>query len=280
MRRHPIVAALLGLTLAACTGPHQRRKGSRAVQTAQIRAEVDRYVCAVWSEEAGQWGAEFLSETCRRGAEKAAYAAAIQRAVLRAAPIVVLGSAAYDHFYSTIGQRSRDEQEHADSLARSAYWSDPLLERGTWLSVCHEFRESGVSNDSCSTLPAPRPIQLSWDEFAPYLHAYVWPTQSANGSDVEIFVCSEVNGASDLPGAKELAQAGFLAAAGVAEDPELRGKIQGLAEKYGHAPADSSSLKRELEALLESPAGRNRACSALARTAWSTGVAVRDCPGS
>lgn len=173
--------ALLAISLAACTGPHQRRKGSRAVQTAQLRTEVDRYVCAVWSEEAGQWGAEFLSETCRRDAGKAAYTEAIQRAVQRAAPIVMLGNAAYDHFYNTIGQRPRDEQEHADSLARDAFWSAPLLERATWLSVCRELRESGFSNDSCSTLPAPRPLELSWEEFAPYLHAYVWPTQSANG---------------------------------------------------------------------------------------------------
>lgn len=274
---HNFTVVLLGVTLTACTGPHQRRKGSRALQTAQIRAEVDRHVCAVWSEEAGQWGAEFLSETCRSGAEKAAYSEAIQRAVLRAASIVMLGSAAYNHFYSAIGERSRDEQEHADSLARSAFWSDPALERATWLSVCRELHESGFSNDSCSTLPASRPIQLSWNEFAPYLHAYVWPAQGANGSDVEIFVCSEVNGASDLAGAKELAQAGFLAAAGVAEDPKLSGKIQSLAEKYRHSPAELSSLKRELESFLDSPASRNRACSSLARTAWFTGVSVRDC---
>lgn len=278
MKRLFFPVALLGVALAACTGPHQRRKGSRALPTAQIHAEVDRYVCAVWSDEAGQWGPEFLSETCRRGAEKAAYTEAIQRAVQRAAPIVMLGNAAYDHFYSTIGQRPHNEPEHADSLARSAFWSDPLLERATWLSVCSELRGSGFSNDSCSTLPASRPLQLSWDEFAPYLHAYVWPAQGADGSPVEIFVCSEINGASDLSGARELAQAGFLAAAGVAEDPALSEKFQSLAEKYRNSPAELSSLKRELEALLDSPAGRNRACSALARTAWFTGVAVSDCP--
>lgn len=270
--------ALLSVTLAACTGPHQKRKGSRGLPTAQIRAEVDRYVCARWSNEAGQWGAEFLSETCRSGDENTEYKHAIRRAILRTAPLVVLGSAAYDEFYSAIGQRPRGEQESADSLARRAFWSDPVLVRAIWISACRELHESGFSNDSCSTLPKPHAIQLSWHEFAPYLHAYVWPAQGADGSPVEIFVCSEINGASDLSGARELAQAGFLAAAGVAEDPALSEKFQSLAEKYRNSPAELSSLKRELEALLDSPAGRNRACSALARTAGFTGVAVSDCP--
>lgn len=275
MRRVRSVAVLVSCVLLACAGGGARRGSDRAIPRDEVRAEINRYVCAAWSEDAQQWSAEFLSETCRSAPPKTRLALAIRRAISRVEMIVPLGSGAYDHFYNSAGQHPRGDQRGADELARAAIWSDLELQRGTWLGVCDELRTEGLSCEVCATISPPRRLELSWSEFFPYLAAFVWPAPREGDRGVEIFVCSEVNGASGLPGTKELRHAGFLAAAAIADDPELSAIIQRLASE--HRGTDLSAVSWGIEALLSSPDGRGQACSGLARSEWFTGVSVRDC---
>ncbi|HEY8379349.1 MAG TPA: hypothetical protein VIK91_22800 [Nannocystis sp.] len=262
--------------LVSCAGSEVQRGASRSVSATEVRAEVDRHVCAVWSEEAQQWSAEFLAETCRTDPAQTELARAIGRAIARARLVVPLASGAYDRFYNSVGQLARHEQEKADALARGAFWDDPDLERAAWTSVCHELRAEKLSCGRCETVPAAPKIQLSWQEFVPYLRAYVWPQRGEGDTGIEIFVCSDVNGASELPASRERAQAGFLAAAGLADDPEVRVRVMSLAEKH-RARSDVAEVKKKLEVLLDAPDIRRRVCAALAQTEWFTGVSVRDC---
>lgn len=271
--RARLATSLIGAALLSCAHSHGR---PRSLSAEQLRAEVDRHVCATWSEEADQWSAEFLSETCRTGATTE-LGETIRPGVSRAAAIVPLAGAAYDRFYAAADRRSRDEQEIADKLARQAFWSDPILSHATMRGVCLALRGTRFSSDSCATLPAPRATEVSWQEFFQYLRAYVWPVPGPDGSGVQIFVCAGINGAGALP-SKEFVQAGFLAAAGVADDPELGARLHDLVKKHAGASADLSAVQAEVDALLNTPSGRRSACSALERTAWFTGVSVRDCP--
>lgn len=268
------LAPLLIFAHLSCA--HAARTSEVSLSAEQLRAELDRHVCATWSDEANGWSAEFLSDACRPAAATE-LAATLRPAVARASAVVLLGDAAYDRFYAAADRLPRDEQERADELARQAFRSDPILSRAALRAACLALRGTRFASDSCSTLPPTPATALAWTEFYPYLRAYVWPTPGADGAGVQIFVCGGINGASALP-RKELAQAGFLAAAGLTDDPEFGASIHDLLEKHAGASADLSAVHQDIDALLNTPAVRRSACSALARTAWFTGLTVRDCP--
>lgn len=267
----PLVTSIISAALLACA--HSPR--TRTLTAEQLRAEVDRHICATWSDEADQWSAEFLSDACRPDTTSE-LAATLRPGVARASAIILLGEAAYDRFYAQAEQRPRDQQATADELARRAFWSDPIVSHAAMLGVCLALRGTPFSSDTCATLPSPPATEVTWSEFFPYLRAYVWPTPGPSGSGVQIFVCGGINGAGALPD-KKLVQTGFLTAAGLTDDPELTEKIHDLVNKYAEASTDLSAVQEDIDALLNSPSGRRSACAALERNAWFTGVSVRDC---
>ncbi|MBZ5712519.1 hypothetical protein [Nannocystis pusilla] len=259
-----------------------RRPASSEVTTAasfslaELRAEVDRYVCAVWTPEVQQWGVDMLSEAC--GAERdPTLGELVRAAVLRSKTIVPLATAAYDAFDA--GASGLD-QASADALARRSMWSDPLLSRAILLQLRGAIDAMHARCDDCPRL-AVAPVEVEWEDFSPYLQAYFWPVQATPGGPVEIFVCSGTHGAGELPANEPLRQAGFLVAVQFVDDAETEAQIEQLHARHnGDASRSAHGMAREIDALIQSPTGRARTCRALREVEWFTGVVVRACEAS
>ncbi|MDC0666958.1 hypothetical protein [Nannocystis radixulma] len=256
-----------------------RRPASSEVTTAasfslaELRAEVDRYVCAVWTPEVQQWGVAMLGEAC--GAVRDPALGEVGRAVVeKSRTIVPLATAAYDAFDA--GASGLD-QASADALARRSMWSDPLLSRAILLQLRSALDARHVRCDDCPRLTVA-PVELEWEDFVPYLRAYFWPVQSTPGGPVDIFTCSGTNGAAELPANEPLRQAGFLVAAQFIDDAEMTAQIEQLHARHnGDASRSAHGMAREIDAWIQSPTGRARTCRALREVEWFTGVVVRAC---
>jgi hypothetical protein len=170
----------------------------------------DPYICAAWSTEAGQWSAEFLSAECHNSNKPSCESAAVDRA----RQIVPLGHVAYARFYSSVDAGAPMVKGEADRLAREAFWSDPVLERAILLSA---RTSCGADPSWCTGCARPEKSHgktMTWGLFRPYITAYLWPVQNSPDSEIELYACSEVNGAGRLEGPETLRQAGFLVAMG------------------------------------------------------------------
>lgn len=261
-------------TLLACAsgrGPGASRSGPPRVFD---RDAFNPYICAAWSTEANQWGAEFLSRSCNDTSNNSCEA----RAVDVAERVVAVGNRAYTQFYGAVGDGTSVPKNEADRLAREAFWSDPALKRAVKLAAADSCGVSPAECDDCAE-PTPSPQRLTWEAFRPYVSAYLWPVQARSGAEIELYTCSEVNGADGLPGPDLLRQAGFLVAAGFAEDEVMFVAVQGLVRSHNQRATRSiPSLAGEIEAFLELPAARARICHTLTEVRWFTGLTIEECP--
>lgn len=267
----------MALTVVAlcCLGCAGRSAHARAtVSRAQLRAELDRFVCALWTPEAEAWNVGLLATDCGQRLTGAPLESVSEASVARVKPLMMLAQEFDAEFFGALDGRPAPPKPAADALARDAFWRDSLLERATWLAAREELRSRGLRCGDCPVVAEPERIELSWAEFLPFLGAFVWPVQEETGGKMEIFVCSGTNGAAALKGDPRLVQAGFLAAAGLVNDEAIVRQIRAFADA-GRSPAE---VMPGLQQLLDSPPVRRQACSSLAPLEWFVGVRVRECP--
>lgn len=268
---------LLGTALvafAACTGGRSTHGSTEPRSNGQGRDVFNPYICAAWSTEAGQWSAEFMSSACHRS-DKPSCAS---KAVDRARQIVPLGNLAYARFYKNVDASAPMPKEEADRLARESFWSDPTLERAILLSS-QDF--CGTDHSWCTGCARPASshnLTITWDSFRPYIMAYLWPVQRSPGSEIELYACSEVNGAGGLEGPESLRQAGFLVAMGFAEDDTMFVALQTLVQDRNRSEERSvPTVTRAIEEFLERPEARRHVCRTLDEARWFTSIAVEEC---
>jgi hypothetical protein len=122
---------------------------------------------------------------------------------------------------------------------------------------------------------------MTWGLFRPYITAYLWPVQNSPDSEIELYACSEVNGAGRLEGPETLRQAGFLVAMGFAEDEAMFVALRTLVQNHNRGAERSvPAVTRAIEEFLERPEVRRHVCRTLDEVRWFTSVAVEECSGS
>jgi hypothetical protein len=265
MRPYQTLTWVVLAAFAGCAGGKGQRDNTDTPSTSFERDVFDPYICAIWSTEAGQWGAEFLNEACSEKNKSSCEA----DAVAKAGQIVPLGNRAYSRFYESVGVGMAIAKVDADRLAREAFWSDPALERAILLAA----------HDSCGTPSLGTPTTtMPWESFRPYVAAYLWPVQASPGSEIELYACSEQNGAGQLKGPDELRQAGFLVAVGFAENETMFVALQTLVQAHNQGAERSvPAVADKIEEFLERPESRGLVCRTLAEVRWFTGLSVEEC---
>lgn len=244
-----------------------------AVTMARLRAAIDRHICAEWSPEAQAWGGPLLGEECPRPATRVELERVAEAVVVRVRPVLMLATAAGDRFEAAVRGQPAAAQSTADSLARAALWRDPQVARAMALALREELGVRGWNCVDCPVVTAPEPRSRPWAAFLPYLRAYLWPLDGADGA-VEIYTCSGINGADTVAPDERLLQAGVLTALAFAQDDATAAQIHEVAVRSRSA----SEAAAHLEALLDAPPGRAHACAALAGVEWFTGLRVDECP--
>lgn len=188
-------AALLAsgcLTRAGLRNPNRPDDGRAArgrthVAMDELRAEIDRYTCAAWSQEVNQWDITILGDSCVTTRD-AKIGDAVRDVVQRVSVLLPLASVAYERFDGDATQPGLTPAS-ADALARSSVWSDPVLTRAILLQIDRSAREYDWDCRDCTATEPPARLEVSWEEFLPYLFAYLWPVQTPEGP-VNLFVCS------------------------------------------------------------------------------------------
>ncbi len=278
-------AALLAsgcLTRAGLRNPNRPDDGRAArgrthVAMDEVRAEIDRYTCAAWSQEVNQWDITILGDSCVTTRD-AKIGDAVRDVVQRVSVLLPLASVAYERFDGDATQPGLTPAS-ADALARSSVWSDPVLTRAILLQVDRSAREYDWDCRDCTATEPPARLEVSWEEFLPYLFAYLWPVQTPEGP-VNLFVCSGTNGVADLPALEPLRQEGFLVAAAFVQHEPIAVEIEHIRTRHNAGQTRSADgLAQEVHAFVRSAAGRSHACDAAAGIEWFTGVVVRDCFG-
>lgn len=278
-------AALLASGCLACSGlrdlnsPNDGRaaRGRTRVSMGEVRAEIDKYTCAAWSQEINQWDITILSDSCVTTRD-AKIGDAVRDVVQRASVLLPLASVAYERFDGSATQPGLTPAS-ADALARNSVWSDPVLMRGILLQVDRSVREHDWDCRDCTATEPPARFEVSWEEFLPYLFAYLWPVQTPEGP-VDLFVCSGTNGVADLPALEPLRQEGFLVAAAFAQHEPIAVELERIRARHNAGQTRSADgLAREVHAFVRSAAGQSHACGAAEGVEWFTGVVVRECVG-
>jgi len=260
-----MVAVIVASGCAAHPEVGAARRTAR-VTFAELRAEVDRHTCAVWSPEVQQWDIAILSETC--GAVRDRRLGEVVHGVIQASKsIVPLASAAFEKFDGEAASPGLDRAS-ASALARRAVWSDPVLSRAILLQLGRAVDERRLRCEDCPRPALVEPVVVDWARFEPYLLAYLWPVQATPGGPVEVFACSGTNGAADLPASEPLRHTGFLVAAKFADDAEAAAEIERLGIRHNaEASRSVAGMAREIHAFVRSPSGRARTCRAVAEVA-------------
>jgi hypothetical protein len=249
----------------------QPRDAPHILSQAQLQAAIDVFVCAQWSAEANEWSLELFREDC--SAREGAVPEPVRAAVRAAQPLIVLATHAYNDFYARTTARPVLSRVDADRTARAAFWADPVLARAIRLRVRLELATRGWRCTDCPDVASPDATHLGWDEFFPFLAAYVWPAQTEPGGAIELFVCADINGAATLPDAEPARLAGFLAAASFAADERRAHELRALRD----AASSVVGMRQQLDAYLARPDSRRHACAAVAAATWFTGVIVEGC---
>ncbi len=250
------------------------REGGRTSMIA-IRSGIDRLTCARWSQEALQWEFAIFNNECdvSRATNADAF---VWRVVQRSKAVLPLASAAYERFYKDV--TPGHNKTAADAVARRSFWSDSIINRAILLSVSEALKEGRWQCDDCSVPARPERVEVVWEEFIPFLLAYIWPVQSVPNGPVELFVCGGINGAAELPKMELLRQTGFLVAAAFAEDEDTSAQIvQIMRQHNGTEGRSAAGLAREIQTFVMSPSGQSRACKAIADVEWFTSILVRGC---
>lgn len=248
------------------------------VSMGEVRAEIDKYTCAIWSQEINQWDITMLSDSCVTTRDTK-IGEAIRDVVQRARVLLPLASVAYERFDSSAAQPGLTPAS-ANELARSSLWSDPLLTRAIYLQVDRSRHEHDWDCGDCTATKPPTRLEVSWGDFVPYLFAYIWPVQTPEGP-VDLYVCSGTNGVAELPALEPLRQEGFLVAAALAQHEPIAAEIERIRARYnmGHTRS-AGGLAQEVHAFVgSSAAARSHACGAAEGIEWFTGVVVRECVG-
>lgn len=140
-------------------------------------------------------------------------------------------------------------------------------------------REHDWDCRDCTATEPPARFEVSWEEFLPYLFAYLWPVQTPEGP-VDLFVCSGTNGVADLPALEPLRQEGFLVAAAFAQHEPIAVELERIRARHNAGQTRSADgLAQEVHAFVRSVAGQSHACGAAEGVEWFTGVVVRECVG-
>ncbi len=243
------------------------------ITTERLHAEVDRYICAEWSPEVQAWGGPTFDERCPQPSADSELGRAVQGAVARIRPMVMLTEAAGQSFDRAIQGLPGSAQSTADAHAREAFWRDPELSRAIALALREELGARNLHCRDCPPIAASPPQGLPWSAFLPYLSAYIWP-HDGQGARVEIYICSGTNGTKALAPDQRLLHAGLLTAFAFAMDETMAAQIHRIAE----ASPSVSAAATALQALLNAASGRAHACAALARVEWFTGLRIDECP--
>lgn len=238
----------------------------------RLHAEVDRHICAEWSPEVQAWGGPLFDERCPQSLASTELAPAIQAALVRIRPMVMLTEAAGQRFAVAVEGQPGSAQSTADTRAREAFWGDPELSRAVALALHKELDARELHCDDCPLVAAPTPLQMPWSAFLPYLGAYIWPHQR-QGARVEIHICSGTNGTKALAPDRRLLHAGVLTAFAFAMDAAMATRIHRVAETSSSVDAAATAL----QAILNAPPGRAHACAALADIEWFTNLRIDEC---
>jgi hypothetical protein len=278
-----VVQALGSLACKADRSPGApaAHRSPSTISQAEVRASIDAFVCARWSAEVKEWSLELLADDCpteRPGAGSDAIHGVVHDAVRATRPLVMLGARAYDGFYAAVAARPSVSQAEADGLATAAFWADPVLSGALLLRVRLELAGRGWSCEDCPLVATPEPVRLRWEEFFPFLSAYVWPVRSEQSSEIDVFVCSALNGAANLPDSTAARQAGFLAAASFASDERRARELGEMKGAYNRSQGPTvAGMRRQIDDYLASPEVRRHVCAAVEDVAWFTGVILEGC---
>lgn len=248
----------------------------RTTSSADLRAEIDLHTCARWDPESRVHALLLLDERCP-AATTTPLARAVAAAVAEARGVRYLASIE-TFYYDTLAATPSPTQASADALARTSFWRDPALTRATLDRAHAQLQAHQIRCDDCEPPPAPAPRTVSWATYVPYLAAFVWPTRPEADGPVEVYVCSAINGAADLPPDEPLSHAARLAAFDLALDETTAVQVRQLARS--DTSRTVADVRQHIAIFLNSPPIRDHVCASLAARRWFTGITVTECPSA
>ncbi len=223
---HP--AWLASLLLCACAGRTEAEPEAQQVlgldlptpelsesevEWSEVEREIEAHVCLRAFDIPGHgtvvepvYG---VREVCLLPPPETPLERAVERAWERAIPMIN----ATRHEWEDDARATLSEPDDARKLAaaREVYLRSRSL--AELLRHLHPaLAEVGLSCPMCPVAVEPTPRTVSWEDFSPYLFAYVWP-ESAPDASYQLRICIGDNGISELPAPDgALIELGFLAA--------------------------------------------------------------------
>lgn len=216
-----LILALLSVACAGRTGPDSAvDRGVEKVKWEEVRREIEAHVCMREFEVPGY--APFVEPVygvraaCELPIATTALEIAVERAWEQAAPMI----SATRHEWLDDARASVSQPDEASMLAaaREVYLRPRSMNE--LLRHLHPaLAEVGLACPSCPMPEPPVARTVSWEEFEPYLSAYVWPepvepeAEATTVVGYELRICIGDNGIHELQtpdGA--LVELGFLAA--------------------------------------------------------------------
>lgn len=268
------VAALV-LCSSACQVGVAPEQPHASIDYDAVRAEIDRYACAAWLDEQQIYEARFTDSRCDTGTTRErvdVLAKAVRRAVEDCTMLVPLAAAAYASAYQELDARAGRSQVQLDHAVRRAYWKDDHLGPAVLARSVSYLAQLGVECANCPSRARASVKLMTWEEFKPHVEAYLWP--SRDEQEVQIYLCSEINGIEELRLDDSAAlEAGFLAAFALFEDEATHVSITELNQRG----LDIVELRTEIAAFVGTPQAIAVMCRSLERSEWFTGVRVSAC---
>lgn len=286
---------LIAILLTAAEGP-----SPRLVPWSDVQAAVGETVCVVAEPRIPQGYRVSVGdrETCGLPPAATPLSRAAQRAFEEARPLMVSVPPVFSAVPEGIeAAYSAESDPERNRIAREAYLGHEEFLRVLLPRLRTALRAEGLACEGCPAFN-PTPVRrIAWDDFSPYVTAYVWPDpvrtpvgpdgKASGRPNYSFHICGGLNGVSEMEDPDPvLLRAGFLAAFKTqAIRKQTASHFQGILgeSSFRELREDEARTvylrKRLTEELHRDAAVREGVCQTLQEFSKDLAVELADCGG-